>query len=89
MKEEELKKKPQVACYTDHLLKSKRENKGKAEQSERNYELIKHFFIYTHTYIPTHRYLAATSMKSTTKKLKISDIYCEKDMHSNTEKSKL
>lgn len=93
MKEEELK--PPVACNTDHLLKSKRENKGKAEQLECNYELIKHSCIYiharTHTYIyiPTHRYLAATSMKNTTKKLKISDTYSEKHTHSNTEKSKL
>ena len=47
MKEEELK--TQVACYTDHLLKPKRENKRKAEQLECNYELIKHFYIYTHT----------------------------------------
>lgn len=56
MKEEELK--PPVACNTDHLLKSKRENKGKAEQLECNYELIKHSCIYiytrTHTYIYTH-----------------------------------
>lgn len=41
----------QVAGHTDHLLKSKRENKGKAKQLECNYELIKHFYIYTHTQI--------------------------------------
>lgn len=53
MKEEELK--TQIACYTDQLLKSKRENKWKAEQLECNYELIKHFYteiyIYPHTQI--------------------------------------
>lgn len=87
MKEEELK--PPVSCYTDHLLKSKRENKGKAEQLECNYELIKHSYTHTHIYKPTHTYLAVTSMKNTMKKLKISDTYSEKHTHSNTEKSKL
>lgn len=38
--------------------------------------------------MPTHAYLA-TSMNSTTKKLRISDTYSEKHMCSNTEKSKL
>lgn len=52
----------QVAGHTDHLLKSKRENKGKAKQLECNYECIKHFYIYTHTQI-----LATANMNSTTK----------------------
>lgn len=40
----------QVACYIDHLLKSTRENKGKEEQLEFNYKLIKQYiYIYTHT----------------------------------------
>lgn len=58
MKEEELK--TQIACYTDHFLKSKRENKWKAEQLECNYELIKHFYtyiyIYAHTRILSYKY---------------------------------
>lgn len=53
--------KTQVAGYTNHLLKSKRVNKGKTTQLECNYELIKLFYMYT------HRYLAATNMNSTTK----------------------
>lgn len=77
MKEEELK--TQVACYADHLLKYKRENKGKPEQLEYNYELIKHFYTYTHThtYLPLHRYLAATSMNSTTKPQNFRHLQCE------------
>lgn len=40
----------QVACYIDHLLKSTRENKGKEEQLEFNYKLIKQYiYIFTHT----------------------------------------
>lgn len=55
IKEEEFK--TQVACYTDHLLKSKRENKGKGEQLERNYELLKHLFIYIYIRMYVYMYM--------------------------------
>lgn len=52
MMEEELR--TQVPCYTDPLLKSTRENKGKAEQLEFNYNLENTTYIHIYTYTHTH-----------------------------------